>query len=54
VQRQIDKSYKARRKLGGIEGAEQIIPDKPKGLHWKTYFKRYQEILKGDKVFNDL
>jgi hypothetical protein len=38
LKRQIDKSYKARKKLGGEAGVEQIIPDKPKGLHWKSYF----------------
>jgi hypothetical protein len=33
-----------RRKLGGHAGFEQPFPDKPKGMHWKTYFGMCEEI----------
>lgn len=43
-QRLLDKAYKLRRRLGQVSRGEYPIPDKPKGMHWKTYSKLALEI----------
>jgi hypothetical protein len=34
-----DKAHKIRSKLGGEPGFQYPFPDKPKGMHWKTYIR---------------
>ncbi len=43
--RQASRAHKLRRKLGGHAGFDQPFPDKPKGMHWKTYFGMCEEIV---------
>ena len=49
--RQISKSHEIRRKLGGEAGAANPFPEKPKGMHWKTYWKLYQQAVHGELCF---
>jgi hypothetical protein len=42
--RQATRAHRLRRKLGGHAGFEQPFPDKPKGMHWKTYQQMCDEI----------
>jgi len=42
--RQADRAHSLRRKLGGSPGFDQPFPDKPKGMHWKTYNRICEEI----------
>jgi hypothetical protein len=34
---QISKAQKLRKRLGGSECTDDPFPDKPKGMHWRTY-----------------
>ncbi len=44
-QRMLDKAYKLKEKLGGRAGLDSFIPDRPKGMHKKTYDKIYSKII---------
>jgi hypothetical protein len=35
--RALSKARKLRRRLGGSESTDDPFPDKPKGMHWRTY-----------------
>ena len=35
--RMAETVHRLRMKLGGEPGFDQVIPDKPKGMHWRTY-----------------
>lgn len=35
--RQANRAHNLRRKLGGVAGFDRPFPEKPKGMHWKTY-----------------
>jgi len=37
------KSHKIQRRLGGQPGSAYGFPDKPKGMHWRTYARLYAE-----------
>ena len=36
-QRQITRAQKIRERLGGDGSIDDLFPEKPKGMHWKTY-----------------
>ena len=42
--RMATRAHRLRRKLNGEPGFEMPFPDKPKGMHWKTYNKLCDEI----------
>lgn len=45
--RLLEKSRKIRKRLGCNYGTSEPFPDKPKGMHWKTYYamkERYWEV----------
>ena len=46
VQRIFDKAYKLKKQLGGKSGLDYPIPEKPKGMHWKTYNRIKHEIIR--------
>lgn len=46
IQRIFDKATKLKEQLGGRAGMAYPIPDKPKGMHWKTYYRIRKEILR--------
>ncbi|MEQ8608374.1 MAG: hypothetical protein RIB49_15970 [Rhodospirillales bacterium] len=35
--RMASRAHRLRRKLGGRAGFDEPFPEKPKGMHWKTY-----------------
>jgi hypothetical protein len=37
--RDIDKAQKIRMRLGGSAVMSERFPDKPKGMHWRTYHR---------------
>lgn len=39
-----NRAHQLRRRLGGSAGFEQPYPEKPKGMHWKTYNRICDEI----------
>ena len=46
------RAGKVRIKLNGSEGVLTPFPDKPKGVHWRTYIRlREQSAADGDKAF---
>jgi len=42
--RQATRAHQLRRKLGGTAGFDEPYPEKPKGMHWKTYNRICDEI----------
>lgn len=42
--RQAERAHELRRRIGGPVGFDQPFPDKPKGMHWKTYNRICEEI----------
>ena len=44
LQRILDKSYKIKKRLGGEPGLSSLVPDRPKGMHHKTYNRMKAEI----------
>lgn len=45
--RATDKSFKIRQKLGCDGGIDDPFPEKPKGMHWKTYNQLVAEYEQG-------
>jgi len=43
VSRLASKAQKIRERLGGHPGLAYPFPEKPKGMHWKTYVRRHWE-----------
>ncbi|MFK5948935.1 MAG: hypothetical protein QM500_09240 [Methylococcales bacterium] len=60
--RQLSKAQGIRTKLGGSASLAIPFPEKPKGMHWKTYRKLYMQSMRSegehlqhlDKYFNRL
>jgi len=46
--RQLTKSQNIREKLGGSAGITSPFPDKPKGMHWKTYHRLHMRSMRGE------
>ena len=46
LQRILDKSYKIKKRLGGESGISSPVPDRPKGMHHRTYFRMKAEIYR--------
>ena len=51
VDRQLSKSHAICERLGVKAGESLAFADKPKGMHWKTYNKLYQQAEKSRGVF---
>ena len=49
--RQLTKAQEIRQQLGGSKSLFQSFPDKPKGMHWKTYQKLYQQAQQAEQNF---
>ncbi len=49
--RQMSKTHGIRKKLGGEPGLSNPFPNKPKGMHWKTYLRLYQQAMYGEQCF---
>lgn len=45
--RATDKALKIRRKLGDYGGIDDPFPEKPKGMHWKTYHRLQDHYERG-------
>lgn len=46
------RANKIRKRLGGSPGVE-MIPRKPKGMHWRTYERYCAELFTADRAFFD-
>lgn len=46
------RANKIRKRLGGSPGVE-MIPRKPKGMHWRTYDRYCEELYAADRAFFD-
>lgn len=44
------RANKLRKRLGGEPGVE-MMPRKPKGMHWRTFERHYAELLAADDAF---
>ena len=44
------RANKLRMRLGGEPGVE-MMPPKPKGMHWRTFERHYAELLAADEAF---
>lgn len=46
--RLMTKAQNIRRRLGGSGGLAEPFPEKPKGMHWKTYYRLWEESEEAD------
>lgn len=44
------KVQKIRKRLGGSSATGEIFPEKPKGMHWKTYWRLRDEAEKAEEL----
>ena len=51
--RTLRKDWKLRAKLGGEPGMDSPIPDKPKGMHWRTYNRIVDEIYRVETIVDE-
>lgn len=51
--RTLRKDWKLRALLGGAPGMNNPIPDKPKGMHWRTYKSVIEEIYRVECIVDD-
>ena len=51
--RTLRKDWKLRAKLGGEPGMDSPIPDKPKGMHWRTYNRIVDEIYRVESIVDE-
>lgn len=51
--RTLRKDWKLRAKLGGKPGMDSPIPDKPKGMHWRTYNRIVDEIYRVECIVDE-
>jgi len=47
--RYMTKTQKIRRKLGGSASLANPFPEKPKGMHWQTYFRLHQKAFEAER-----
>ena len=50
MDRALGKANKVRMRLGGEPGMSNAFPDKPKGMHWRTYGRHVQEVADAEAV----
>ncbi len=48
--RALDRARKIRWRLGGLGGLAAPFPDKPKGMHWETYFRLHDEAMRAEDL----
>ena len=53
MDRALGKANKIRMKLGGEPGVASTFPDKPKGMHWRTYQRLAQEVADAEAVADE-
>ena len=49
--RQLSKAQSIRKKLGGSASLDSPFPEKPKGMHWKTYWRLYNLSMSGEASY---
>jgi len=49
--RQLSKAHNIKTKLGGQAGIATPFPPKPKGMHWKTYYRFQMRTMKGEASY---
>ena len=54
MDRVLRKTNKARMKLGGEPAMNGFFPDKPKGMHWRTYQRLRLEAVNAEAEANKL
>ena len=52
LERLILRTQRLRRDLGSTEGLAAPIPDKLKGMHWRTYWIKVQKAVQAERVMN--
>ncbi len=53
MDRAVRKANKVRMRLGGEPGMADSFPDKPKGMHWRTYGRLVQEVADAEAVADE-
>ncbi len=53
IDRALRKANKVRMRLGGEPGVASSFPDKPKGMHWRTYGRLVQEVADAEAVADE-
>ena len=53
-ERLMEKSRSIRKRLGGGDDLSEPFPDKPNGMHWKTYYRLRQEAEHANHSFTIL
>ena len=51
IDHQFHKAQEIRAKLGGSPSSVSIFPFKPKGMHWKTYTRLQDKVIKSEMIF---
>jgi len=46
------RAHEARERLGGQAGFSHPFPPKPKGMHWKTYYRLREEDWRAEELIN--
>ncbi len=54
MDRALGKANKIRMNLGGEPGMASSFPDKPRGMHWRTYHRLMQEAANAEAEANEL
>ena len=49
--RAVSRSQSIRRRLGGTSDLQDPFPDKPKGMHWRTYHRLRAEVENLERVW---
>lgn len=52
MDRALTKANRIRMRLGGDPGMASSFPDKPKGMHWRTYDRLMQNVADAEDVAN--
>ncbi|TAK30436.1 MAG: hypothetical protein EPO21_19230 [Chloroflexota bacterium] len=52
MNRALSKAQNIRRRLGGSASMLAPFPEKPKGMHWKTYVRLLRRALEGERAYD--
>jgi hypothetical protein len=47
--RALSKCQNIRRRLGGTANMTEPFPDKPKGMHWRTYWRLWEQYMRSER-----
>lgn len=48
--RLMEKARKIQQRMGGSDDLSEPFPDKPKGMHWRTYWRLYEEAEQAENL----